>query len=169
MAPASVIEDGARKMETLHRVVYASRISPEHLNDLDETIRAILASAIRNNRPRGITGLLIAHRGWFVQALEGTKDSVHERFGAIVRDLRHRDAVILVEGPTEARMFGAWSMCSKILSPTDAAVLELLDQKASFDPADVPERTVIRLLTTVAAVHSKTLDKQQMAPVVTEA
>jgi hypothetical protein len=150
-------------MESLHRVTYASRITPECLNDLDATLRDILAAATRENPRRSITGLLIAHRGWFVQALEGTKEAVHERFGVIIRDIRHRDAIILAEGKTEARLFGAWSMCAKALSPTDATVLEILDRKTTFDPADVPERTVIRLLTTVAAVHKAALTRQHQA------
>ena len=150
-------------METLHRVVYASRVNPHYLDNLDETLKDILTVAVRENGRRAITGLLIAHRGWFVQALEGPVEAVHGRFGAIVRDTRHRDAIILAEGPTQARMFGAWSMCARVLSPTDAAVLDLLDQKAAFDPAGVAERTVIRLLTTVAELHGRTLDAQHMA------
>jgi hypothetical protein len=150
-------------MESLHRVVYASRVNPQYLDNLDETLKDILAVAVRENGRRGLTGLLIAHRGWFVQALEGPAEAVQERFGVIVRDTRHRNAIILGEGPTEARMFAAWSMCAQVLSPTDAAVLDLLDQKAAFDPADVPERTVMRLLTTVAELHGRTLDAQHMA------
>lgn len=150
-------------MEALHRVIYASRVNPKHLTDLDATLLDILATATRENAKRSITGMLIAHGGWFVQALEGPEAAVQERFGVIVRDPRHRDATILGEGRTEARLFGAWSMCAKTLSPTDATVLEVLDRKTKFDPADVPERSVIRLLTAVADVHRRSLNEQHQA------
>jgi hypothetical protein len=147
-------------MENLYRVVYSSRINPKYLTDVDETLKDILTTAVRENAKHGITGLLIAHGGWFVQALEGSMDAVHATLAAIVRDVRHRDSQILADGPTEARMFGAWSMCARVLSKTDAAVLELLDQKTSFNPADFPERVVIRLLTTVAELHGRSLNEQ---------
>jgi hypothetical protein len=147
-------------LRQLHRTIYASRVTPELQLDLDGTLRRILQVAVRENARQDITGLLIAHRGWFVQALEGPTAAVREKFGLIVRDPRHRDVIILAEGPTEARLFGAWSMCAAALSATDAAVLEVLDQKASFDPADMPERTVIRLLTAVAAIHARSLNDQ---------
>lgn len=146
--------------EALYCVIYASRVNPAHLKDIDATLRDILVTATRKNSKRDVTGLLIAHRGWFVQALEGPAAVVQERFRVIIGDPRHRDAVILAEGATQARLFGAWSMCAKTLSPTDATVLEMLDQKTTFNPADVPERTVIRLLTTVAEVHRRALTEQ---------
>lgn len=150
-------------MQSLHRIVYASRVTPSFVPDMDETLKDILRVAVRENANQGITGLLIAHRGWFVQALEGPVSGVRSRFGSIVRDPRHRDVNILAEGPTEARLFAAWSMCARVLSATDAAVLEVLDRKASFDPAAVPERIVIRLLTAVAETHVGALDEQYRA------
>ena len=121
------------KTQPLVRVVYASRATPECLANLDENIEQILASAISNNRPKGITGLLIAHRGWFLQALEGPTDEVHELFKHICTDRRHRDALILGE----------------------------LDRRPTFEPADFPEHAVMRLLRTVAGVHKVALTRQQ--------
>lgn len=150
-------------METqpLVRVVYASRATPECLANLDENIGQILVSAIRNNRLKGITGLLIAHRGWFLQALEGPTDDVHELFKHICTDPRHRDAILLGEGRVPVREFGLWSMCARQLSPTDALILGELDRRPTFEPADFPERAVMRLLRTVASVHARALTRQQ--------
>lgn len=153
----------AEQMKPLHRIVYASRVAPSFVPDMDETLKDILRVAVRKNGSQGITGLLIAHRGWFVQTLEGPVSAVRNRFGSIVRDPRHRDMIILAEGPAEARLFGAWSMCARVLSPSDATVLEILDQRASFDPAAAPERTVVRLLTTVAETHTRALNEQHAA------
>lgn len=150
-------------MSQLFRIVYASRASPKALVDLDGTLRDILTTAIRENRRRDLTGLLVAHRGWFVQALEGPMGQVRDRFGAIVRDPRHRDAVILGERTVDARRFEAWSMCARALSATDDAVLATLDRKPSFNPADMPEASIMRLLTTVADVHGRILNEQVQA------
>ena len=149
------------KTQPLVRIVYASRATPECLANLDENIEQILASAISNNRPKGITGLLIAHRGWFLQALEGPTDEVHELFKHICTDRRHRDAILLGEGVAGIREFGLWSMCARQLSPTDAMILGELDRRPTFEPADFPEHAVMRLLRTVAEVHKLSLTQQQ--------
>jgi hypothetical protein len=150
-------------MSELHLLLYTSRISPQSLQDLEATTRTILSDSIHANDVRSITGLLIAHRGWFVQALEGSDAAIHERFGVIARDARHRDVRLLAEGPTLARVFGAWSMCSRVLSETDVAVLQVLDRKGALEPTEIPVRTVFNLLTTVADVHRRTLNDQYMA------
>jgi hypothetical protein len=147
--------------QPLIRVVYASRATALCVADLPRELEQILAAAILNNRPKKITGLLIAHRGWFLQALEGPDEVVHELFRHICTDPRHRDAIILAEGPIAARDFGLWSMCARQLSPTDAQILGALDQRPNFEPSDFPERVVMNLLKTVAAVHRQSLTEQQ--------
>lgn len=151
----------SRDARPLIRMVYASRATAECLADLDGQLRSILAAAILNNRPKAITGLLIAHRGWFLQALEGPASAVRTTFKAICNDSRHRDAVILGEGPITNRAFGSWSMCARQLSPTDALVLGELDRRPAFNPSEFPERVVMRLLTAVGDVHSHALSAQQ--------
>lgn len=149
------------KTQPLVRVVYASRATSECLANLDKNLEQILASAISNNRLKGITGLLIAHRGWFLQALEGPTDEVHDLFKHICTDRRHRDAILLGEGAAAVREFGLWSMCARQLSPTDALILGELDRRPTFEPADFPEHAVMRLLRTVAGVHKVALTRQQ--------
>jgi hypothetical protein len=147
--------------QPLIRLVYASRATASCLADLDGNVQQILDAAIHNNRSKGITGLLIAHRGWFLQALEGPAGEVHALFHDICIDPRHRDAILLGEGPIEVRDFGAWSMCARQLSANDALILGELDQRPDFEPSDFPERVVMRLLRTIALVHEKRLDEQQ--------
>lgn len=147
--------------QPLVRIVYASRATAECLGDLDDNIERILVSAIGNNRPKGITGLLIAHRGWFLQVLEGPPEQVHKLYNHIRADPRHRDAVILSEAVTQIREFGLWSMCARQLSPTDALILGELDRRPTFEPANFPEHAVMRLLRTVAELHKPLLTQQQ--------
>ena len=126
-----------------------------------DDLEAIHRSARESNALEGITGLLIAHRGWFLQALEGPAGEVHALFKHICTDRRHRDAILLGEGAVTVREFGLWSMCARQLSPTDAMILGELDRRPTFEPADFPEHAVMRLLRTVAEVHKLALTRQQ--------
>ena len=147
--------------EPVFRLIYASRMSPECVALPDDTLTAILNVAVPNNRRLDVTGLLIAHQGWFLQALEGREATVRGLYDAIAADPRHHDTSLIAEGRQGERRFGAWTMCARTLSRTDQAVLATLDRKASFDPTLFPERTVMRLLITVGDVHARELDAQQ--------
>ena len=144
-----------------YRLVYASHIAPACLDNLKAGLMDIVTHAIAKNRKLGVTGLLIAHRGWFVQALEGPKDAVEALFETITADPRHHHALPLVESFVDARMFEQWNMGARVLSSNDEAVLAALNPKAPFDPTKAPERTMMRLLTTVADVHWRVLGEQQ--------
>ena len=76
--------------QPLIRVVYASRATYQCVANLPLELEQILAAAILNNRPKKITGLLIAHRGWFLQVLEGPDEVVYELFRHICTDPRHK-------------------------------------------------------------------------------
>ncbi len=145
----------------LHRLIYASRMTSACRSRLDAELPAILASAIRGNAWRGITGVLIAHRGWFVQALEGDTGAVKATYRAISNDHRHTGSTILTEGPATQRAFGRWSMCARALGGVDAAIIGELDRRGAFDPSTYPEHTVMRLLLAVAEVHAGVFDSQQ--------
>lgn len=106
----------------LFRLVYASRIAPAVEAALEPALDDILAASVRNNHAAAISGLLIAHGGWFFQALEGPERAVEARYDVIRRDRRHRDAQRLTWEPAPARLFGRWAMCARQASPTDAAI-----------------------------------------------
>jgi hypothetical protein len=72
-------------------------------------LKQILASAIRTNSERGITGGLIFNRRYFAQVLEGEPAAVTQTFARINNDPRHKDVTATME-PVSERLFGAWSM-----------------------------------------------------------
>jgi hypothetical protein len=146
----------------IHRLIYASRITDEAAADLDHVLREILIAAMNNNRAASITGLLIAHDGWFLQALEGPRPAVEETFARIERDSRHHSPTALTVGAASNRAFQRWSMCARSLSDVDSVILERLGLRGSFNPMNNPERWALQLLSTVAAVHERTLDAQQI-------
>jgi hypothetical protein len=143
-------------MSQLLRLTYFSRVNA---SDEATIIRPILRDAIANNSRDNITGLLVAHRGWFVQALEGPPQAVAATYDRIYGDNRHSSPTVLERTVVAGRLFPRWSMCAHSLSPADDEVLALLGQKSSFNPALLTPRSLLKLLTTVSGVHDRALNQ----------
>jgi hypothetical protein len=144
-----------------YRLIYASHIAPVCQDDLKAALTRIVSRSIAANRKAKITGLLIAHKGWFVQALEGPRAAVDRLFDTIAADPRHHHALPISQGEIDGRLFEQWSMCARMLTANDEAVLSALNPKSAFDPTKIPDRTLMRLLATVADVHWRVLSEQQ--------
>ena len=91
----------------LVRMVYCSKIS-EQFNATD--IDHILESARRNNHKKHVTGLLCFNRKYFLQCLEGGRQSVNEIYRKILNDPRHEDVVMLNYSEITRREFENWNM-----------------------------------------------------------
>jgi hypothetical protein len=89
------------------RIKYASLFA--HAMSAAE-IDAIAAAAGRSNVRVGVTGVMLAFGGVFMQVLEGPPDVVSDLFVRIERDPRHRDVVILRRELAPTPLFGARSM-----------------------------------------------------------
>lgn len=76
---------------TLHRLIYCSRQKLD-AGDEDDQLGAIIRASIRNNREVAVTGLLLLHQDYFVQALEGPAQAVLTTYGRICGDPRHEGA-----------------------------------------------------------------------------
>ena len=72
----------------------------------------LMATCLRNNPKRYITGVLISHSGWFLQVLEGTAANVNSLFKVIEEDPRHSDFLLLRFNAIATRDFSDWSMAS---------------------------------------------------------
>jgi len=88
-------------------LVYIS-VTPRHMSDDDLT--AILEVSRRNNPKRGITGMLLYKDRFFIQALEGERESVYNLYEKIHKDPRHINAVKIYEHEISERSFKDWSM-----------------------------------------------------------
>ena len=75
----------------------------------------LMATCLRNNPTRGITGVLISHSGWFLQVLEGSAANVNSLFKVIESDPRHADFLLLRFNAVAVRDFSDWSMASIIV------------------------------------------------------
>ena len=140
---------------TLHRLIYSSlhRLAP---GDEDDQLAAIVRSSIANNRAVSITGLLLFHKGYFVQALEGPAEAVLTTFGRICSDPRHVSTRTIHSGPAPSREFGDWNMCARRITPADDAILATLSLRARFDPSRLNARTALKLLVAVRAIQDRT-------------
>ena len=99
----------------------------------------ILAVSRANNHADGITGLLVAGRKRFLQALEGPADKVRETYARITADPRHFASVVLGERTTDTRQFGDWAMgYSAGRDADDDAGLEAI-VAALVEPLDDPD------------------------------
>lgn len=93
-------------MQTI-RLTYFSKVT-RGLRKAD--LKAILTSAQKNNKLRGITGGLAVSPTHFVQSLEGERAAISEVTARIMRDPRHADPVIVRCVDIDARAFPDWSM-----------------------------------------------------------
>ena len=73
-------------------------ISMDHIN-------AILKTARNFNSEQNITGCLVFSSGFFVQLLEGKKDTIKALYKSIERDNRHTFVRVLSEERAEKRIF----------------------------------------------------------------
>jgi len=141
---------------SLHRLIYASRQAFTPGMVPEREIDALIRASIRNNRQVALTGLLLAHDGWFLQALEGPAAAVMSTYQRILNDRRHTDSQVVSAGPTQAREFGDWNMCARLNSPADDAILDTLAQKQAFDPSILTDRAALRLLKAVRGIQDRT-------------
>jgi len=139
----------------LQRLIYASRQTLPPDAPLDEVVSDIIQTSIRNNRERAITGLLLVHEGWFIQALEGPGPAVRERYDRIAADPRHADARVLEIEPAAARAFGDWNMCARTLSDADDVLLDALADRQNLAPDRLDGRNALRLLKAVRDIQGR--------------
>jgi len=91
----------------LYHLTYRSIAIPEITI---EQIEEILKTARNFNSKNDVTGCLIFSKGYFIQLLEGSKDTIYELMDSIDIDKRHTNIDILSEGETDERLFETWHM-----------------------------------------------------------
>ena len=97
----------ARTAKSLFFLIYVS----ESITSMSErNIADILHASRKNNQPLGITGCLLYQDGYFMQMLEGDRDSVLALIARVKDDPRHRNVKIVAQGDMQKRVFLDWSM-----------------------------------------------------------
>lgn len=108
------------------RLIYVS--TAKELLNTDDLVK-ILSKAKEKNSRLGVTGMLLYKDGNFMQLLEGDEKIVRDLYETIRLDVRHHDAMVLLDEPAEDRLFSDWSMGFKDLSDPE---LETLPGYAPF-------------------------------------
>ncbi len=135
----------------LVRLLYASRATEAVTPAL---IDAVLAASRQHNPTLGITGILCWGGDIFMQVIEGGRDTVNALYGAIVRDPRHRDVVLLHYEEVSERRFAGWTMGQVNLAKINPSVLLKYSEKPQLDPYGVSGRVSMALLEELIATAS---------------
>lgn len=98
---------GGLGLKPVHAIAYVSRIAP----GVDRSaIDRIVERAEVNNQHSGVTGVLLAGGGHFLQTIEGSELIVRSVFERIQEDDRHTDLRVLIRSDLPRRLFPNWSM-----------------------------------------------------------
>ncbi|MGC6432298.1 MAG: BLUF domain-containing protein [Jejuia sp.] len=80
-------------------------ISNSTESDSIENIKKMYSKAKTNNAQNNISGILIYHKGNYLQVLEGTHKDVDETYNRISKDHRHKNLIKVINTDTEYRIF----------------------------------------------------------------
>ncbi|RPD49582.1 BLUF domain-containing protein [Hymenobacter sediminis] len=99
----------------MQHIVY---ISAATLPVTEADLQTYLRQWRQNNERDGITGVLLysEQEQRFMQLIEGEEEPLRRLFKLIQQDHRHRDLLILADGPIPARAFSSWLMGFQVLS-----------------------------------------------------
>ena len=135
----------------LVRLLYASRA----VGAVDaEGLSAIMKQAQANNPRCGVTGVLCASDGVFLQVLEGGRACVSRLYRRITDDARHTDVELLAYDEICERRFAGWAMGRVDLSRLNPGLLLKYSATATLNPHAMPGRASLALLEELVATAS---------------
>ena len=85
----------------------------------DDALSDLLAQCRTRNLAEDVTGMLLYKDGSFMQALEGSRDTIFRTYDRIGRDPRHKNLTLLRDRAIPARSFDGWSMGFRSLDAAD--------------------------------------------------
>ena len=92
------------------------------------TLEEITRISIRNNRKKGITGILLGIESRYLQFLEGDEEDVLQLCERIKQDPRHYELNKWVQGHSDERVFSDWSMASWLLTNEELKSIKALNE-----------------------------------------
>ena len=114
----------------------------------------ILQVSRRNNRSAGVTGLLVAGKRRFLQALEGPEVAVRATYQRIAADQRHFACIVLSERHVDVRAFGDWAMGYTTAGDDEVAGDDLRATVAALTSA-IEDRSLRAQFTGFADIQSR--------------
>jgi hypothetical protein len=127
----------------LTRLVYTSTASE---NFTPEDITKILETARKNNEKNNVTGMLLFHRNYFLQCLEGSRAAVNNTYNNISNDARHGNITILDYSEISMRGFSEWSMGYMPESSLTKPINLAFSGTPEFDPYEMSGKSAHKLM-----------------------
>ena len=150
---------------SLFRLVYFSRSRlPAIVPARIEAVSNILAISVAHNRAADISGGLIFDSNWFVQVLEGDRETVSATMERINRDPRHCGIVIAEARPIAHREFGIWWMAAAAWREETSSIFASYCGNPYLSPRALPGGTLVDLVGKVMhyeASHMRTTPYQR--------
>jgi hypothetical protein len=140
----------------LVRLIYASQST--ELAKLDILV-SILKVARKNNKKGGITGILCYDPKYFLQWLEGPRDSINNLYSIIMKDPRHKNVTLLDYQEISVRTFERWSMAYASTSKANRSLLFKYSVGLSFDPYNLNAEGARGFLMELSKENEKSLDR----------
>lgn len=132
---------------TLYRLIYASR-ARHGLSFPD--LRDIMEKSEHNNPILGLTGFLCFGDGMFLQALEGGRRAISQKYHRIAQDERHCEPELIEFVSIPERQFGSWSMRLVQMGSLDPGYVAATQLKYSssreFNPAVMTAEQCLRFM-----------------------
>ena len=91
-------------------IYYSRNTTPGGDREMLAQLREILSKSQANNGRDNVTGYLIFDKTWFVQILEGERETVQATYNRIAGDSRHGAVTVLDLREVKSRQFPSWSM-----------------------------------------------------------
>ena len=114
------------------------------------TLNSILSASNRNNREAGLSGALIFDEMWFLQVLEGERETVWRTFERIRNDERHDNAVVAEVVDTDARIFGSWWMGLATRNAKTDHLFSPFSKEGRLDPMNMSAAQILTLIVGVS-------------------
>lgn len=142
------------------RLIYVSELS-RNIKRAD--LQQILQSSRKNNPKLGITGILCYDPQYFLQWLEGPRDTVNNLYVILCKDPRHTKLTILEYSEISAREFGQWNMAYFSTFDSDENILKKYSATAVFNPYELSAEAARLFLIEIGRQRQSSLDELKAA------
>ena len=127
----------------LVKLIYASTATAAVTT---QTVNAILQVAQQRNALRDLTGMLVFDHQYFLQAIEGERQTVNDLLARLMLDPRHSRVTMLSYAPIEVRSYAEWSMEFKSAAAVSKSLFLRHGSSSRFEPYDLSEAGALALM-----------------------
>jgi Sensors of blue-light using FAD len=127
----------------LMRLIYVSTaVDGVDMNEF----KRILETAQKNNMSQDLTGMLVFNSKIFLQALEGSRESINTLYNKLTKDPRHYSLTLLKYEAIEERHWPDWSMAFAAASSNNKRLYLKYGMQSTFNPYGMSGDAVEKLM-----------------------